>query len=353
MMLDRQDFYALMTTALAAARGEEPVGGLIEPGHIKSRVVEAHPEEASPDGVAALLQRVADAEGLRAELVGDELWSLGGDSVLAFVDTLNCRFWQVHSTSSARSVTRLLKRMTTRFTQLDSAWLPSHQLQELEGEHLWIKSTFNGDTLLGPDAPERRWRARFEGAAPDDLLELLAGSRYARANALAGVGSIVEEPGVGRAHVVADFRGSFVFGAGDFEVAASVLWNVVRRYESFVRSLEDRHQLNVEPQEQGGLRLAGDVALIEFTERLDPQVLLTGLFTAKEPFRLWAVPKQVGEEEWEANAVDLHVGQPLRLEISPHRIRLLLDEDTCGNTLARMLTNLQHHLDARSELAAA
>jgi len=30
---------------------------------------------------------------------------------------------------------------------------------------------------------------------------------------------------------------------------------------------------------------------------------------------------------------------------------VLLEERTCGNTLARLLTNLQHHLDARSDLA--
>jgi hypothetical protein len=352
-MLDRQEFHALMTTALGAPRGAEPAGGLVDPGHVKSRLVEAHPPEGSPDGVAALVGHVAVLEGLRAELIGDELWSLQDDSVRAFVDTLNPRFWQVHSTSSSGSVARLLKRVTTRFTQLDSAWLPSEQLQELEGRRLWIKSTFNGDSLLGSEAPERRWRARFEGEAPDELLGFLANTRYARATALAGVGSIVEEPGIGRAHVVADFRGSFVFGAGDFEVAASVLWNAVRRYEELVRSLEDRHQLRLEYGEHGGFAVDGDVALIEFPERVDAQLLVDGLFTTKEPFRLWAVPKQVAEEEWEANAVDLHVGQPLRLEISPHRVRLLLDEDTCGNTLARMLTNLQRHLDARSQLAAA
>lgn len=352
-MLDRQEFHSLMTTALAARKGGEAAGGLIEPGHVKSRLIEAHPPEGSPDGVATLVGHIAQTEGLRAELIGDELWSVRNDSVRTFVDTLNPRFWQVHSTSSSSLVARLLKRMTTRFTQLDSAWLPAQQLRELEGERLWIKSTFNGDTLLGPSAPERRWRARFEGESPDELLELLADTRYARANALAGVGSIVEEAGIGRAHVVADYRGSFVFGAGDFEVAASVLWNAVRRYEELIRRLEDRHQLSVESGEHGGFTVDGDVAVIEFAERVDPNLLLTGLFKAKEPFRLWAVPKSIAAEEWEANAVDLHVGQPLRLEISPHRVRLLLDEDTCGNTLARMLTNLQHHMDARCQFAAA
>jgi hypothetical protein len=277
---------------------------------------------------------------------------LEAKEVRAFVDALNPRFWQIHSTSGSRSLARLMKRLT-RSPRLDSAWLTEGQLKEMEGERQWIKSVFNGDTLLGSDAPERRWRARFEGDAPDELLNLLAQSRYARANSLAGIGSIVVEPGIGEAHVVADFRGHFVFGAGDFEVAASVLWNAVRRYSDFVVSLEDRYSLAVQPQETGGFTIDGDVAVIDFAEELDAERLVAGLFTAKEPFRLWAVPNQLSEDEWEANAVDLHVGQPLRFEISPYRVRVLLNEGTCGNTLARMLVNLQHHLDARSELTAA
>jgi len=33
-------------------------------------------------------------------------------------------------------------------------------------------------------------------------------------------------------------------------------------------------------------------------------------------------------------------------------MRVLLEAESCGNTLARLLTNLQQHLDARAELVA-
>ena len=75
--------------------------------------------------------------------------------------------------------------------------------------------------LLGDDAPTRRWRATFEGDAPDALLELLAADdRFAPAASVTGVGSVVEDLGVGRASVFADYRGHFVTGAGDFSVSA-------------------------------------------------------------------------------------------------------------------------------------
>ena len=56
--------------------------------------------------------------------------------------------------------------------------------------------------------------------------------------------------------------------------------------------------------------------------------------------------------QWEANAVDLHIGNTLRLEMTPRWMRILLGEHTCGNTLARLLANLQHRFDAQTRLAS-
>lgn len=173
------------------------------------------------------------------------------------------------------------------------------------------------------------------GNAPEGLLEILAAdSRYGAAATVTGVGSLVEAPGVGKARVVATYQGNFVTGAGDFSVAASAVWNMVMR----VRSLPEQ-----------GFTLEGDVATIEFGREVrDLDRLVEGLFASKAPFRLWAVPRLVDNDKWYADAVDLHVGHPLRLHLSATRARVLLDPRTCGNTIARLLTNFQQHLDARS-----
>jgi hypothetical protein len=44
------------------------------------------------------------------------------------------------------------------------------------------------------------------------------------------------------------------------------------------------------------------------------------------------------------------VGHPVRLEITSHWLRVLLGPETCGNTLARLVANLQHRFDARTHL---
>ena len=199
----------------------------------------------------------------------------------------------------------------------------------------------------------RRWRARFEGDAPEGLLDLLRDTDYERAATLTGLGSLVREASVGEAIVVAEFQGAFVMGHGDFSVAASAVWNMVRRYEQWIRALEERHRLSSRALEGSGITVDGDVATIMFGRAVeDLDRLVEGLFTAKEPFRLWGVPERV-PVGWFADAVDLHVGHPLRMDILRDRVRVLLEPETCGNTLARLLTNLQQRLDARAALMPA
>lgn len=349
-MLDRQEFFALMSEAAAAPARTDLIGGFVPPGRAKTRVLEAHAPEASTDGVAGFVETITERSGLRARRVGDELWWLTGAAMVGFLDTLNPRFWQLHSTSPAGEVARAVRAVVAGDPRLDTAWFPASLLRELEGEHLWVKSAFEADELLGAEVSARRWRARFEGDAPEGLLELLRGTEYERAATLTGLGSLVREAGIGDATVVADFQGAFVMGQGDFSVVASAVWNMVRRYEQWVGVLEDRHRVSTEALEGSGVIVTGDVATISFgrdVENLDR--LVQGLFTAKEPFRLWGVPERTSDG-WSADAVDLHVGHPLRIDILSDRIRVLLERETCGNTIARLLTNLQQRLDARAVL---
>jgi hypothetical protein len=356
-MPDRQDFFAAMTEALRGSPGERASGTPFQAGQVKVRLVEAHQPEPGEDGAGNLLAEIFEREGLAVDRFAESLHLVRGKDVVLAVDTIDSRFWQVFSTSLSQPFSRVIKRALTQNTQVDSAWIPKSLLREMEGTHRWLKSSFESDDLLGDTSPARRWRARFEGDTPDELLELLGGQpKWARASALAAIGTRLTETGIGTAQLLADWQGNFTIARGDFNVGASAVTRAADRYATFVRALEGKYQLRFSSAEgaEHGIELHGDVAVIPFEELIEdvPQ-LVEGLFLAKEPFRLWAVPRQIDDDEWEANAVDLHVGQPLRLEISPYRLRVLLNESTCGNTLARLLTNLQHRLDARVSLQPA
>ncbi len=153
---------------------------------------------------------------------------------------------------------------------------------------------------------------------------------------------------MGHAEVAADYQGGFVASGNDFIWSPDSSGGHWTDYETYIKGLESTYQLKTVPTEELGLTIEGDVAFIEFPREVeDLDALVVNLFTSKEPFRLWAVPRQDLPDQWEANAVDLHVGHPVRLELTPRWLRVLLGPHTCGNTLARLVANLQHRFDAR------
>jgi hypothetical protein len=352
----RQDFLGLMTAAMRNEADERAFGGRIRNGKIKSQLLEAHPPERSTEGAAILIKEKAERSGLTLKKVDEGLWALLGEDAF-FVDALNPRFWLLHTTAPARALKTLVRTELVTDARLDSAWMPKDLLDRLEGVRHWMQSSFESDTLFPSDGREqgtRRWRVQVEGDAPEELLALASQvPRYAAAASLSAVGSILREPGIGEARVVGDYKGAFIATGASFDLVAGVLWRTMDRYEEYVTDLEELHQLRIKAVEEIGLELDGDVAVIDFPVEVDDlEYFVDALFNAKEPFRLWAVPRKVADDEWEANAVDLHVGQTLRLEITPRWLRVLLDGRTCGNTLARLVTNLQHRFHAQTELQA-
>jgi len=356
LAMDRSDFIATMTAALnAEPSAEAAFGGRLRTGQVKSRLLEAHPPELSAEGCSALLKTVADRAGLELQALDDDLWALLGPGDAFFMDTANARFWQLHSTARADVVESLVKTRLIPDHRVDSAWMPAHLLHKFEGTRTWLRSSFTSDQLVPTDGdPARRWRMQLEGDAPEELLKLIRGNpRYASNASLTAVGSTIVD-GHRRVQLAANFQGKVISQGTSFELIAGVLWRTGKRYEQYVRALESRYRLTTQPSDSVGLRIDGDVALFELERHIpDLELFLDGLFSCREPFRLWGVPREVAFEQWETNAVDLHVGQPLRLEINPCWIRVLLDEHTCGNTLARLIANLQQHFDARAELPAA
>lgn len=353
----RQEFLAVMSGAMQGEADERLFGGRLRSGKVKSRLLEAHPPERSPEGSSTLLTEIAGRLGLTVREVDEAFWALLSEDDVFFVDALNPRFWLLHTTASARTLRMLLRRDFLTDSRMDSAWMPSEQLDQLEGVRHWMKSSFVSDVLLpatgnGAQAT-RRWRVQVEGDAPEELLDLVRTiPRYAAAASLTAVGSFIAEEGIGKVSIIGDYRGAFVASGDNFELVAGALWRTMDRYESYVSGLEQLYRLRTEQVGEAGLSIDGEIAVIDFPVPVrNLEYFVRALFTSKEPFRLWAVPRQIAADEWEANAVDLHVGHTLRLEITPRWMRVLLDERTCGNTLARLVTNLQHRFHAEIRLA--
>jgi hypothetical protein len=353
--MDRQQLLDALSTAMQGHAEDRGMLSKLRAGQVKSRLLEAHPAEASEDGTGHLLEKLAVESDLRVERLDADLWALVGSDDLYFIDALNPRFWLLHSTARAVAIEKLLRRHFLPDPKMDSAWLGSEQLREIEGAHRWVKSSFASDLLEPEDESgevPRRLKVQVEIESADDFIDLLGNNPAYKAGAvLTAIGTVLREEGFGSAKVIADYKGAFISQGGSFHLVAGMLWRTLDRYEEYVLGLERAFQLGTHATEEMGIDITGEVATIALPRAVDDlDSLVANLFTSREPFRLWGVPRQVSDRQWEANAVDLHVGHPLRMEISPEWIRVLLGPHTCGNTLARLVANLQHRFDARIQV---
>src|SRR5579862_1763704 len=176
-MMERQELLDVLGDAMRGIVHDDLLGGRLRQGRVKSRLLEAHAPEPSSDGVAHLLTSVASDADLAVEVIGDSLWALVGTEDAFLIDALNPRFWLLHSTAPADRLRRLLRRHLLLSSRLDQAWFSSEQLQRLEGERRWVRSSFNSDTLQPNESGgvvPRRWKVQVEGENPEELLDLLS-----------------------------------------------------------------------------------------------------------------------------------------------------------------------------------
>ena len=98
-----------------------------------------------------------------------------------------------------------------------------------------------------------------------------------------------------------------------------------------------------------GLRI-GAPLLIQFSEPLEPGAFnrwIANLRRKTNRFRLWGTPLTRGPGKVHLYAVDNHLWQPIDLEITCNHVYALLPRGTCGNSVHRLVTNIQRFVQPK------
>ena len=69
------------------------------------------------------------------------------------------------------------------------------------------------------------------------------------------------------------------------------------------------------------------------------------MFLRRGRFRLWGNPIHVGPSHIHVYGVDRHLWQPVYLEFTRRHVVAVLPKGTCGNTVHRLVTNVQRFVD--------
>ncbi len=312
----------------------------------KTFVVETH-QRGYGSGRECLEALVADTAEVRA--TDDSfLHEVRADGINLWVDTLGGRYWSFHSWSGASDLKRYLKDRVERRRDVDFVWLPSAHLRNVwpDTELLFLRSDFQGQRLLPDTVQARDVRVQVRGQDSQALLDYLSeNEQYRPAVAFDRVGFRAHEPQFGTSNEAVDRLGHFAAVGDSFELHQEVVRGVVSRYARLVDLVEKR-ALDFTPLEMGGLLPQGTPILVRFSRPVpDVDVFLSGLLSAREPFRLWGVPEETYDGVWSVDAVDLHVGQRLSLDVGADWLRVYLPRGAVGNTVVRLVSNLQHRFD--------
>ena len=78
----------------------------------------------------------------------------------------------------------------------------------------------------------------------------------------------------------------------------------------------------------------------------DLDLFVHRMFSGAEPFKLWGIKEKIEAGYFSVKGVDLHTGARINFEISARTMRVYLYTNNCGNTILRLLTNLQMKYDS-------
>lgn len=344
---------------------------------LKSYILEAHPLATSEDALRDARQFVhsmGETSAMALSALRDPtLFLIRSEKdyeVEGILDLYDPRFWLFHTVSRADDTSRFIQDLVRQFRQLDLAWLSSDFLRELgdigrlEGFSIRFNSPLGRtepEAYAGPD--EEELEVLHE---PDHVSLTLSMSRLAERiladfDSIHYLSNMLALASVKR-RVFTDESDKYCvaritsFGrvtakgtsAGAF---LDMLLALLQRYRSLIVDYEERFVIHYR-EEEVGVSIIGTPMTIRISPPVpDLRAFVEEVFACKLPYRLFGVPRYVHEDYAEVKAVDLHSGAKLNLEITPDFMRVYLAPETCGNSIARLLTNLQQNLSARITIA--
>jgi hypothetical protein len=95
-------------------------------------------------------------------------------------------------------------------------------------------------------------------------------------------------------------------------------------------------------------RLHGAPVFMRFSEPLSDVVFgrwMALMFAKRSRFRLWGNPIQIAGNQVHVYGVDRHLWQPVYLEFTNRHAMAILPKGTCGNSILRLVTNIQRFVD--------
>lgn len=337
---------------------------------VKTYLIEAHlPESAESEKALALAEKVfsqkffagkSQVKIFRAEeptLISVEMRTKD-EHWVTYVDFTNSRYWIIHSFASSNSMDWMIQRLIKTSPELDRAWLSADFLEYISKLGLFRglnldydrRKLFFADESKSSKVPLEYLKMQLWGDKAADVLRVLrAKGAFPHETTLSKVKIKFSLDGEENSDFSLDdikYDGKITARGTSFQSHISLMTHIYEKYASQIYKIENIFAIM--PHYEGGrLSLAGEPINIVFKRPIEDLInFCENVFSSSEPFRLCGVPIQLTKKLVRVQAFDIHIGSPLNFEISPEFIRIYLPQGSCGNSILRFYTNLQHHYDS-------
>ena len=279
-----------------------------------------------------------------------------------FLDTSDSRFFILHTNERSDDAGCVVKTLTKdRRHTFDNAWFYSDMLYGFTKRG---GNAFNGfgvryvnDTFL-PDGADG---SDNDSTGIDDLSIAVNGSLAHHV-----VDMFCDKPDIRKTMALDKVRIRRGQDSSDFvqdDVTHNGCFSIkrgrsVQDHLHLVDACREEYSRTIRHVEESsiGVRTVDERTLVEGTsfdfEFKDPiedlDLFVDRMFDAAEPFRLWGLKSKIRDGHFKITAVDMHAGAPINFDISSNLMRAYLFRGNCGNTILRLLTNLQIHYDSQT-----
>ena len=336
-------------------------------GLITSYLLEYH-THGEPEGVRDLL---ASEEWDLEDVDGTIYRVSDGEKPLGFAESVSSRYLLVHSARPTHEADTSVMRRVRDSVALDCAWLPGSYL-----ERLWL------DWIL-PANPDRVAHLKFDHVARFDLRtdlweESSDEERESSDEHRHYVSSVSEirDRGVRLAEVLpalqmvhSPFRaiqmvrvpshqargafdlwgwGKMTYRSPDFRRGRGYMEAFAEFYGRVVAAIEKRLWFSVENDSGLAYGIEGAPLTLTFDPPLEGDVfealIDTTFVRGVGPLRLWGNPIRVGERRVHVYGIDKHLWHRMHMELTPGGLTVVLPKGTCGNTVNRLIANVQRYV---------
>ncbi|VVB54964.1 Uncharacterised protein [uncultured archaeon] len=288
------------------------------------------------------------------------LWTVNiptnsSDDLFLFLDTTDPRFWLFHTYGKSKPVQDFIDKLITQDrSKLDYSWFASNFLENRcnigvgTGFGLKYFNSFLENTEEIEEKGLHRFSMLFWGQQPSQVLAGLKGNQVLVSGvALSRIKRIFKtQDGYVKENIHSN--GQFTLTKGDsIDSHFLAVDKVKNQYSQLIEKIENNYRIQYQSTDSG-FRIKGTYVVIEFTKKIENMGLfIKNFLSCTQPFRLFGIPRIESETFVKVAAVDLHTYDKFNMEITPESIRLFLDQESCGNVITRLMTNLQHYYDSQ------